>query len=379
MARNGAYMLLLAVLALISLGLVVLTSVSAYAPANGGHAMYFVTRQAMFLGIGVVACIAMSRWDYHQWSRRSWVLLLVGLLLMAACFVPHIGVKVKGAHRWMNIGFTRIQPVEIAKFALVGTMAWWFAVKARHVEAFRDGVFIPLIVLGFTLVFCVAQQDLGTSALLIMIVVLLMYIAGAPGRYVLPIPLLGFAAILGIAWTIPQRVKRLTAFMDPEAHKSDGAWQLWNALLAFGSGGLSGRGLGEGVQKMYYLPEAHTDFIFPNIGEELGLVFTLLVVLCFLVIALTGGSIACHAPDKLGVLIGTGVTALICLQAMMNMAVVTALMPTKGIGLPFISYGGSNLVMCMGLIGILLNIHRQALYAPKKKRGVLPPVVTAGL
>jgi cell division protein FtsW len=167
---------------------------------------------------------------------------------------------------------------------------------------------------------------------------------------------------------IPERRARLLAFMNPEQYRMSEGYQVWQALIAFGSGGTTGLGLGNSVQKMFYLPEAHTDFIFPIIGEELGVIFTLAVVFGFLLIALTGGYISYHAPDKTGVLLGVAVTSLICLQAGMNIAVVTALVPAKGIGLPFMSYGGSNLMMCMACVGILLNLHRQANYGNEAPR-----------
>jgi cell division protein FtsW len=378
MGKNSAYILILSVLVLVSIGLVILTSVSAFAPANNGNPNYFVIRQSIFLGLAIVLCVVAAKWDYHHWIKYSWLLLAVGLVLMVACFLPVIGVKVNGAHRWVNVGFTRMQPVELAKFGLIISLAWWFGQKAKNAASFKEGVFIPLAMYGVTAMACVAQSDLGTTSLLMVISLLLMFIAGTKFRYVSSIFLMGFFGIIGIALTMPQRVARLMAFLDPEAHKGDTGLQVWNALVAFGSGGISGRGLGEGVQKMRYLPEAHTDFIFPNIGEELGVIFTLLVVFFFLLLVLSGGVISFHAPDKTGLLVGIGATALIGLQGMMNMAVVTSLMPTKGIGLPFISYGGSNLLLCFMLIGILLNIHFQADYGNKKSRPAnMPAAMTA--
>ena len=378
MSRNGAYILLLSVLTLISIGLVMLTSVSAFAPHNHGHANYFVMRQAGFLVVGIGACWMAARWDYHHWTRLAWLGLIVALILMAACFLPKIGAgKINGAHRWLELGFARLQPVELAKLALIATVAWWYGCRVTDPRAVLKGLLAPVGMLVLTLALCVLQKDLGTSALLIVIVLLLMSVAGGRLVYIAPVLLAGAAAILYIAIKTPQKLGRLLAFLDPEAHKNDTGLQVWNALVAFGSGGMSGLGLGEGVQKMRYLPEAHTDFIFPNIGEELGLIVTLSVVLCFLLLALSGGYISCHAPDKTGLLLGIGATALICLQGAMNMAVVTSLMPTKGIGLPFISYGGSNLLLCMVLVGVLLNIHRQAVYGKKKSRGYMPAVATA--
>ena len=191
---------------------------------------------------------------------------------------------------------------------------------------------------------------------------ILMFTAGSRLGYILPLPAVGLAGILTMAFFMPERRGRLLAFLDPEAHKLSEGYQPFQALVAFGSGGPTGIGLGQGVQKMYYLPEAHTDFIFPIIGEELGLIATLLIIFLFLLLTLGGIYISCHARDAQGLLLGLGATSLICIQAGLNVAVVTSLVPAKGVGLPFISYGGTNLVLCLVLVGILLNIHRNADY-----------------
>ncbi|NJK92259.1 MAG: putative lipid II flippase FtsW [Blastochloris sp.] len=375
MHRNGVYILILSVLALVSLGLVVLTSVGAFAPANQGNPAYFITRQAVFLFIGVAACVVAARWDYHHWTKFAWIMAVVALVLMVACFVPGLGVYRNGAYRWLNVGFTNIQPVEMAKFSLIVLLAVWLGTRQKTIHTFKDGVAIPVLFLGCLAVLCKFQKDLGSAALMLVIVCLMMFIAGTQIKYLLPVPVLGIGAIIFVALHDPEKLDRILAFMNPEKHQQDGGYQIWMALLAFGSGGVSGLGLGNSVQKMFYLPEAHTDCIFPIMGEELGLPITLFVVFCFLLLALSGGYISCHAPDSTGLLLGFGVTALMCLQAAMNMAVVTSLMPAKGIGLPFISYGGSNLIICLVCVGILLNIHRYAVYAPVKKRGVLPTVI----
>lgn len=374
MARNSAYLLLFAVAVLVSLGLVMLSSVSAFAPANNGDALFFVKRQALALVMGLAACAVLAHWDYHHWMRLGWWMLAIAAALMLACFLPVIGAgKIKGAYRWLDLGFFNFQPVEALKLAFIAVMAWWLGSHAKSVSTFKDGFAYPIAALVAAVALCILQQDLGTSAILILLAFILMFVAGTRWRYITPLPLIGLAGILLIALTMPQRRARLLAFLDPEAHKDTVGHQAWQALIAIGSGGLSGIGLGESRQKMFYVPEAHNDFIFPIIGEELGLIVTLGVVLFFLLFCLSGGFIACHAPDSTGMLLGLGITCAIALQAALNIAVVTSMVPTKGIGLPFISYGGSNLLYCFIGVGILLNIHRQALYAPPKPRGHLPP------
>lgn len=376
MLKHGAYILILVVLALISLGMVMLTSVGAFVPANQGDAFYFVTRQSVFLVIGIAACLLAAHWDYQYWLKYSWYMVGAAALLMLACFLPGVGVRMNDANRWLNLGLVTVQPVEVAKFSLIAALALWLGAKQKTVHTFQDGVLVPGLMLGGMIGLCALQKDLGTSALMVLIVSLMMFIAGVRISYLAPIPILGIAAVIVLAIIDPEKLDRLMAFLDPEAHRQDGGWQIFMALIAFGSGGVSGMGLGNSVQKFFYLPEAQTDCIFPIIGEELGLIVTLLVVLCFLLFALSAGHISCHAPEPTGVLLGFGVTAFICLQGAMNMAVVTSLMPAKGIGLPFISYGGSNLIMCLIAVGILLNIHRQADYAQKKERRVLPPIAS---
>jgi cell division protein FtsW len=375
MHRNGVYILILSVLALISIGLVTLTSVGAFAPANQGDATFFIKRQMIFLAMGIVACVVATQWDYQDWIRHSWIFVLVGFGLMAACFIPGLGVKVNGAYRWLDLGLTNIQPMEVAKISLVAWLACWMGARQKTMGEFRDGVLVPLSLLVVLGVLCVFQKDLGTAALMLVIAVLMMFIAGTRPLYLILMVVAGVGGIIVVAIHDPVKLKRLLAFLEPELHQQDGGYQIWMALVAFGSGGLSGLGLGNGVQKMFYLPEAHTDCIFPIVGEELGLIVTLMVVFCFLLLALSGGYISCHAADTTGLLLGFGVTGLICLQAAMNMAVVTSLMPPKGIGLPFISYGGTNLLICLTCVGILLNIHRHAHYTAKKKRGVLPTMI----
>lgn len=375
MLRNLALFMIIAVIALVSLGLVMLTSVSAFAPANQGNPAFFITRQGIWLGLGLLVCLAASQIDYHFWLKKSWWILGGTAVLMMMCFVPGIGLEINGAHRWLDLGPMRLQPMEPFKLAVVMFLAAWLGHYQKRIKSWKEGFVFPMAILGGLLVLCLFQEDLGSTALLLVVAVLLMFVAGTRVRYLVPIPVAGFAGILTLALAMPQRRDRIMAFLNPEEHATGAGWQLLNALVAFGSGGVSGRGLGNSIQKMKWLPESHTDFIFPIIGEELGLIFTLGVVFGFLVLCMSAGMIACHAPEPSGVFFGLGLTALIGLQAMMNIAVVTGLMPTKGIGLPFISYGGSNLLMCLFAIGVLLNINKQGVYPDRTKSRYLPSVM----
>jgi cell division protein FtsW len=207
---------------------------------------------------------------------------------------------------------------------------------------------------------------------MVVILAAIMFCAGVPLLYLAPVPIVGLAGIALISVFKPERLARWLAFLHPELYKNGAGYQQWQALIALGSGGLEGLGLGNSRQKMYYLPEVNTDFVFPIIGEELGLWVALAIVLAFLVMTLCSGWITVHAPDNAGVLLGTGITAMIALQATMNLAVVTSLMPCKGIPLPFISYGGSNLLTCLAAIGLLFNLHRQGVYQAPRAPALAP-------
>jgi cell division protein FtsW len=242
----------------------------------------------------------------------------------------------------------------------------------RHAREFTRGFFWPILCTAPIFYLMVRQQDYGTTAILLAILVAILFCSGTRLLYLLPVPVLGMLGIVVISLFNPQRLARWMAFLHPEQFRDGAGYQQWQGLIALGSGGLSGLGLGNSRQKMYYLPEVNTDFVFPIIGEELGMWVTLAVVLAFLVLVLCSGWITVHAPDPAGVLLGTGITVMIGLQALMNLAVVTSLMPCKGIPLPFISYGGSNLLTCLAAVGILFNMHRQGIYQVQTAPALTP-------
>jgi cell division protein FtsW len=363
MQRNVAYLLLIVMLGLIALGLVMLTSTSAMLAPSDMAAVYGnLRKQCVWLVIGGVACVFLSRYDYQRLLPFApWLAGLAGVLL-ALCLVKHIGVTVNGSPRWLKVAGWTYQPSEFAKLALIIYLSWWMGKNQRQTRELGRGFLLPIACTIPLLGLVYKQQDLGTTAIMLGIVVIMMFCAGARLIYLLPVPVMGIAAIVLTSVFIPQRLARWMAFLHPEMYKSGAGYQQLQALIALGSGGLWGLGLGNSVQKMYYLPEVNTDFVFPIIGEELGMWVTLAIVLSFLVMTLCGGWITLHAPDTSGVLLGTGITVMIALQAMMNLAVVTSLMPCKGLPLPFISYGGSNLLTCLAGIGILFNLHRQGVY-----------------
>ena len=357
--RTSVYLLVVTVIGLIVLGLVMLSSTSAYAPESHGSAMFLLKRQLMWLGIGVLVCAIGAGLDYHLLQKSWWIWFLLSVFLLALCFVPHICHRINGSRRWINIGVT-FQPSEFAKLAAIATVAWWFARDEAYSQQFWRGFMAPLAAAGILMGLIAPEVDMGTTALIGATTFLLMFIAGTRLFYLLPTVALGLSSLLVVAVKMPQRFGRLMAFMHPEKYPTE-AYQTVQGLIALGSGGVEGLGLGNGRQKMMYLPFAHTDFIFPVVGEELGLRVTLAVVLAYILFILCGTVIAMRARDRFGMLLGFGIVAIIALQAAVNIGVTTAMLPNKGLPLPFISYGGSNLVFCLLGVGILINIYRQGL------------------
>jgi cell division protein FtsW len=377
MHRKSAYILFLAVLGLLVIGIVMLFSTSAFARDSHGDIYFFIRRQAIWFGIGLVVCTFAALVDYRFWQRTWWLWFAFALVALALCYFPHIGMRINGSRRWVGLGPVTFQPSELAKLAAIFFLAAWFT---RHEEAgsnLLSGFVLPLAIVGLLAGLILGEVDLGTTALLGTTAFVVMFVAGANPLLLGITSLAALGAILIVATQISERLGRLSAFLHPQNFKEDAGLQQMQALIAWGSGGMEGLGLGNGRQKMLYLPYAHTDFIFPIIGEELGLRVSLLVVFLFVVIIVCGIMIALHAKDRFGLLLGCGVVSLLALQAAMNIGVTTSLLPNKGLPLPFISYGGSNLVACMFGIGLLLNIYRQGiLEPPNKKRATMHARVT---
>lgn len=373
MQRHSIYLLLLSVVGLIALGVVMLFSTSAFAQDSHGDIYYFVKRQVLWLVIGLVVCVVASLTDYHWW-RRSWPIWFgVAVLLLILCFVPHLGMRINGSSRWLNLRVAVFQPSEIGKLAAVFFLAWWFSREEIKGRSFLQTMVIPLAVLALPMALIAGEVDLGTTALIGATALAMMFIGGTRALYLLPMLGAGFAGLIGLIYLIPERAARMMTFLHPESDKLGKGLQQWQALIAFGSGGIEGLGLGEGRQKMLYLPYAHTDFIFPMIGEELGLRATWAVIFCYLLILLSGGLIAANARDRFGKLLALGLLFLVSLQAIVNIGMTISLLPNKGMPLPFISYGGSNLAVCLFMIGILVNVHRQGmpLVEPEERRTIL--------
>ena len=368
MHRKSAYILFIAVLGVLVIGIVMLFSTSAFAHEAVKDNYMFVKRQAGWLGVGLIVCTLASLVDYHFWQRTWWIWLSLAVITLALCFVPHVGVRLNGSRRWIGHGALRFQPSEMAKIAIVIFLAYWYSRFEKNSSKPIYGFVLPLAIIAPVVVLILAEVDLGSTILIGATAFIVMFVAGANPFLLGAVSFVGLGGILFMATQMSERMARLAAFRDPVRFKDDAGLQQMQALIAWGSGGMEGLGLGNGRQKMYYLPYAHTDFIFPMIGEELGLRVSLLIVFLFVVIIVCGIMIALHAKDRFGLLLGCGVISLLGLQAAVNMGVTTSLLPNKGLPLPFISYGGSNLAACLFGIGVLLNIYRQGVLEPVNNR-----------
>ncbi len=351
------------VAALLALGLVMLYSSTMTSQAGVRDLMM----QLVWCTAGFAVCVAATAIDYQWLKKFAWPVYVLALILLAAVFVPHLGHASHGAHRWIwikKIGIT-LQPSEFAKIALVIMLAWYGDFSQRQMQTFRRGIVLPgalaLLVLGLTFV----EPDRGATILLAAVAGSMLLIAGVQWKHILIPAAAGAAGLVVSILHDPMRMNRIFAWLHPQDHLNDAARQAHQAILGLGSGGWFGVGLGNGLQKYGYLPEIQTDFIFANIGEELGLLATLLVVLAFVMIVICGIYIAVRAREPFGFLLGSGITLLIGLQAAINIGVVTSALPNKGLPLPFISYGGSNLLAMLTCVGLLFSIARRAPVRPK--------------
>jgi cell division protein FtsW len=351
------YLLLGSALFLSLYGLVMIYSASSVADyVHFGDSAYHLKRQLGWMATGLLAMIVLARVDYRRFRVWAWGLLLasdIGLVLV----LTH-GVGKWGAQRWLYFGPVGLQPSEFAKLACVLSLAVVLSDKRMRREPFtRKAAWFAAILMP-PVVLIMLQPDMGTTMSILVASYLVFALGGVEGRYLAGVAAAGIAAVPAMIFFEPYRAARFLAFMDPWADPRRGGYQIIQAMLAFGSGGLTGVGLGLSRQKFFYLPAAHTDFIFAIIGEELGLLGTLAVVAAFLVLAYAGFRVAVAAKDPFGRLVAAGLTSLIVTQAVMNMAAVTNIMPVTGIPLPLMSYGGSSVVFTMGCVGLILSVAR---------------------
>ncbi len=314
-------------------------------------------RQALFVALGFLMMLAAARIDYHLYSRPAIVysgLILTALLLASVfAFPPY-----HGARRWVVLFGVRFQPSELAKLMIVIFTAYYLIWAGQRFHSFWKGLVPYLAILGLNVGLIVVEPDLGTPICIISTVGFLIYLGGLRYRYILIGALLAIPGFYALVWRVPYRKDRMLAFLDPEKDPFGVGYHIRQSLIALGSGGWGGVGYAQGTQKQFFLPEPHNDFIFAVIGEELGLIGTLLTLVLFVVLFLKGVKIALRADSLFGVYLGLGIVAMITLQALLNMSVVVSLLPTKGIPLPLISVGGTSIMVTLIGIGMLLNISR---------------------
>ena len=354
------------VAALMALGLVMLYS-SMMTTSAGAHDLMM---QLVWCALGFALCVTATALDYQLLKKLAWPAFGFALVLLALVFAPLVGHASHGAHRWIGRGHVTLQPSEFAKVALIIALAWYGDRNQRQMHTWKRGILIPMVIIGAILGLIFVEPDRGQTILLAAVSGAMLLIAGVRWRSILIPVFLGAAGLAFSLFHDSMRKGRISAWLHPEAHAGGAALQAQQAMIGLGSGGWCGVGLGNGLQKNGYLPEIQTDFIFANIGEELGLVATLFIVLSFVVIAICSIYIALHARDTFGFLLASGITFLISLQAVINIGVVTSALPNKGLPLPFISYGGSNLLAMLACIGLLFSVARHAPVREKISKAV---------
>lgn len=350
--RQAATLLTAIVTALVMLGLVMLYSTSSVRNADP---YFYLNRQLIWLLVGVIAGVIVVKIDYHLWQKLAWPMYLVSVLMLGVLFIDGVGIEVKGSTRWIGMAGFRVQPSELVKFASIVCMATWMARFMRQVDDILIGYLFPMMGLGVLGGLVFLEPDFGTSVVIIVVGTSIMFAAGEKVWRLLVTYLLGAGGLAAAVWNNDNRRGRILSFLWPDKYPVQ-AYHLTQSKIAFIMGGTFGVGLGNSMQKHLYLPEAHTDFIFSIIAEELGFVGTAIVVALFTGYFICGMIISAKAADPFGRLLGFGLTMMIGLQAAFNIGVVTGCLPTKGLALPFISYGGSSLVMAIVMSAVLLNI-----------------------
>ncbi|MFA5158368.1 MAG: putative lipid II flippase FtsW [Patescibacteria group bacterium] len=356
--RNHAdYVLMILIFAVIAFGLIMIYSVSKYLSlqiTDQASDKYYLVRQLVSLGIGIVVWVACQAIDYRFWQKHTGKMLWITLILLASVFI----FRAQSGERWINFFGVGFQPSELAKLSMILYLSGWLSGRKKAENV--DNLFLPFIIfVGTVSLLMLIQKDLGTLSVLLVIAAVIYFAAGAKLTNIFIGGSLGVFLVWLAIKIEPYRMQRLTSFLNPNEGALSSTYQIRNALIAIGSGGLWGLGFGQSKQKYLYLPEAQTDAIFPIIAEELGFLRSSVVVIVYALIATRGYSIARRAPDQYSSLVATGITTWIIWQAFVNLAAMMSLMPLTGVPLPFISYGGTSLIAFLAAVGILLNISKQ--------------------
>ncbi|WP_433749517.1 stage V sporulation protein E [Falsibacillus pallidus] len=355
--------LIIATLSLLTIGLIMVYSASAvWATYKFDDSFFFAKRQLLFAGVGVAAMFFIMNVDYWTWKTWAKLILIICFVLLLAVLIPGVGMVRNGSRSWIGVGAFSIQPSEFMKLAMISFLAKFLSDRQKLITSFKKGL-VPSLSLVFTAFgLIMLQPDLGTGTVMVGTCVVMIFISGARVSHFAWLGLLGLAGFAGLILSAPYRIKRITSFLDPWSDPLGSGFQIIQSLYAIGPGGLFGLGLGESRQKFFYLPEPQTDFIFAILSEELGFIGGSLVILLFALLLWRGIRIALGAPDLYGSFLAVGIISMIAIQVMINIGVVTGLMPVTGITLPFLSYGGSSLTLMLMAVGVLLNISRYSKY-----------------
>ena len=350
---------------LVSCGFLALLSASTVHDLDSS---YYAKRQALWSIVSIIIAFFIRKVDYNVYKNFAIPISLISIILLVLVLIPNIGKMVNGSWRWIQIGPITIQPSEFAKPSILILISYWLSNNQRKIDEFKNGILIPYILIGIFTVPILLEPDYGTTILIFFVTTILIFIAGANLKTISIVSIPVIVAIFVMILTNSERLGRIMAFLKPESYQLSSGYQLANSLRAFSEGKLFGVGFGGSLQKYDYLPEAHTDFIFPIIGEEFGLVGCLSVVILYIILFFLGINTSKNSYNTFGKFLGYGISLMIVIQVVINLFVVTGLAPTKGIALPFISYGGSSILSSSIMIGILLNISLDGERSSKKRK-----------
>lgn len=360
--RNSPDLLLvIPVLLLLVVGLVMVYSASSiWAAYKFDDSFFFVKRQALFAGVGLIGAFVLSKLEYQTWRKYSKVIIILSFLLLIAVLIPGVGMVRNGSRSWIGIGAFSIQPSEFMKLAMIIFLSAYIEKRQKVMNSLVKGLVptLGIVILAFGII--MLQPDLGTGTVLLGTSLVIIFVSGARIFHFVCMGLVGVAGFVGLVISAPYRLARITSYLDPWSDPLGTGFQIIQSLYAIGPGGLFGLGFGASRQKYFYLPEPQTDFIFAIISEELGFIGAAIVIVLFAIILWRGIRVSLRAPDMFGSLVALGIVAMITIQVMINVSVVSGLIPVTGITLPFLSYGGSSLTLTLLAVGILLNISKQA-------------------
>jgi cell division protein FtsW len=357
------FLLIILTFSLLAIGLIMVYSASAvWAEYKFHDSFFFAKRQLLFAGVGIAAMFFIMNIDYWTWRDWSKALLIICFVLLVLVLIPGIGMIRNGSRSWIGVGAFSIQPSEFMKLAMIAFLAKYLSENQKNITSFKRGLLPALALVFAAFGMIMLQPDLGTGTVMVGTCIAMIFVAGARISHFIGLGVLGLAGFAALILSAPYRIKRITSFLNPWEDPLGSGFQIIQSLYAIGPGGLFGLGLGQSRQKFFYLPEPQTDFIFAILAEELGFIGGSLVLLLFSLLLWRGVRIALGAPDLYGSFLAIGIISMVAIQVMINIGVVTGLMPVTGITLPFLSYGGSSLTLMLMAIGVLLNISKHARY-----------------